>query len=220
LASSSPPVKRATSGRRHAAAVLPARRVAASGARSRTSASAASPATAGTARKVARQPAPDTAPASGIPAIHAAGIPAIAHASTWGRRAGAGHSKAAAIPTATSSPTPTPSTACAQARTAKLGAAALSSDPAETSAAPALSSVRSPGRRGTTASAIATRPPVAPETDRSWPAVASDTPNSLAMSGRIGDSTSSAACDANRQRKTTGLGRDSRGMRCSTAEGA
>ena len=44
---------------------------------------------------------------------------------------------------------------------------------------------------------------------RSWPAAAIETPNSRAISGRIGDSTSIAACDANRQRKRTGLGRPS-----------
>ena len=63
------------------------------------------------------------APATGIPAIHAAGMPAIAHASACPRRSGAGHSQAAAIPTATSSPMPTPSAACAAASTAKDGAA-------------------------------------------------------------------------------------------------
>jgi hypothetical protein len=50
-------------------------------------------------------------------------------------------------------------------------------------------------------------PPAAPEIDRSWPAVAVEIPNSRAISGRIGESTSIPACEAKRQRKRTGLGR-------------
>jgi hypothetical protein len=55
----------------------------------------------------------------------------------------------------------------APARTAKQGAAALSAEPTITSTAPALSSVRSPGRRGASASRTALMPPVAPDSVRS-----------------------------------------------------
>jgi hypothetical protein len=133
-------------------------------------------------------------------------MPAIAQASTCGRSAGAGHSPDAAIPTATSRPIPAPSTACAAASTANDGAAALSPEPTATSAAPALSSSRRPGRRAAVARTSAITPPVAPEIDRSCPAVAVETPNSRATSIRVGDRTSIADWDAKRHANSTALG--------------
>jgi hypothetical protein len=144
-----------------------------------------------------------TAPTTGVPAIHAAGIPAIAEARTWTRCAGAGHASAAAMPTATSRPIPIPSTLGGES-TANEGAAALRAEPVATSAAPALSRSRSPGRRRATARRMAVRPPVAPEMARSWPAPAVETPNSRATSGGTGESTSSAAWEVKRHRKTRG----------------
>ena len=157
--------------------------------------------------QAARQLTCATAPTMGMPAIQATGMPAIAHASTPGRCSAAGHSPAAAMPTATSRPMPIPATPWAAASTTKVGAAALSADPAATSAAPAPRRSRRPGRRGARASRTAVTPPVRPDSERSWPAVAVDTPRSCATSGRTGERTSIAAWDTKRQRKSVGLGR-------------
>src|SRR6478735_503119 len=91
LASSSPTVNRATSGRRHAAGP---QRVGAgrSGGASRTSTRATRPAVADTASQATRQSTDAAAPAIGIPTTHAVGIPAIAQASVRGRSAGPVHS--------------------------------------------------------------------------------------------------------------------------------
>ena len=121
----------------------------------------------GRASHATRQSTDAAAPATGMPRTQAAGIPAIAQASVRGRSEGVLHSPAAAIPTATNTPTPMPMTLWAPARTVKLGAAALSAEPTITSAAPALSSARSPGRRGSSASRTAVIPPVAPDSVRS-----------------------------------------------------
>lgn len=83
-------------------------------------------------------------------------------------------------------PMPIPSRPCATASTLSVGAAALSAEPSETDAAPALNRSRSPGRRGASANRNCGQPPVAPEIERSWPAVAGEIPSSRAMSGRRG----------------------------------
>jgi hypothetical protein len=204
--SSSPSVKRATSPLRHSAAAS-VRRDAGSAGRSRTSASAASAAATGTVSQATRQPASVTAPTTGIPAIQAAGIPTIAQASTCARSPGAAHTPAAAIPPATSRPIPAPSTPWDAASTGNDGAAAVATAPSATRPVPHDSNVRSPARRGTSASSTAVSPPAAPEIERSCPAAAVETPNSLAISGSVGDSTSSAACEANRHMKRTAAGR-------------
>ena len=105
-----------------------------------------------------------------------------------------------------------PATPCAAARSAKLGAAALSAEPAATSAAPALRRSRrpgAPGRQGEqdggrAAGEARQRSELAGRRGR-HAEIAGD-------SGSTGESTSSAAWETNRQRNSTGLGRVSRGI--------
>jgi hypothetical protein len=61
--------------------------------------------------------------------------------------------------------------------------------------------------------ATAVRPPERPATVSSWPAVAVDTSNSEASSGRIGASVRKAACAANRHANRTGAGPRARAAR-------
>ena len=87
---------------------------------------------------------------------------------------------------------PTPSIACAAASTANDGAAALSTDAEREQRGAADQQLAQPGAPGGERQQQRGHAPGGAEDRRSCPAVAVETPNSRAMSGSMGDSTSSA----------------------------
>ncbi len=128
--------------------------------------------------------------------IHASGGPSSVNASTRDLFSAVDHSAVAAIAAEYDTPMPTPTAACAPTRTAKSGAAPLTSEPpARMASAPSMSP-RKPTRPARSPVARAAIPAASPDTVRSWPAVATETSRSRATSGSNGLRTTSAACDA------------------------
>jgi len=105
---------------------------------------------------------------------------------------------------ATASPAPTAT--CAATSIAKVGAAALKTHPAASTASPNSNRSRRPSLPASVPIATAVHPAASPETDRSWPAVAVDTLKSRATSASTGEIAITAACPANRHRKSVSAG--------------
>ena len=143
-----------------------------------------------------------TKPASGIPTIQAIGGPSKATASTRERSAGIVQSATAAIAAVYESPTPIPTPSCANAITAKLGAAALIAEETTSATRPTPSSSRRPTRDASKPATSAVNPADSPDTVRSCPAVAVETSRSEASAGSTGVRTRIAACEAARQRRS------------------
>ena len=163
---------------------------------------AASAAASGSASHPSRQLALPSRPSSGIPTIHAAGLPISVQLSTRPRTDASAQSPAADIETATSTDTAMPSGTCASASTQSVGAAALASAATAKSAAPARSNRLSPRRRTAVGSASDANAAASPATLRSSPTSAVETSNSDATAASTGESAIVPDCAAKRQRKS------------------
>jgi hypothetical protein len=127
-----------------------------------TAAPATRAATSGSASHVQRQSIPPIAPANGMPTIQAAGGPTRAPERTRVRCSFGTHSAAATVPPTSSAATDMPSSAWASARTAKLGAVALTIDAIASPAAPPTRMRRSDVPRPTVPRRIAAMPAASP----------------------------------------------------------
>ena len=141
---------------------------------SRGRATSASPARSaagsGSARNASRQCTSATTPITGMPTIHAVGGPANACATTRVRRPGSLQAATAATPAASSVAIPAHSGTCAAASSANVGAAALATDPAASSALPTPSRARGENRVSARPAASATSAASGAATIRSCPA--------------------------------------------------
>jgi hypothetical protein len=140
-----------------------------------------------------------------MPTSHAAGWPTSAQDSTRVRCAGETHSAAASVPAVVTMATPIPTGTCANASNAKLGAAALASEPTVRRIEAARSWRPRPTRPASLPSVKAVMPAARPVTVRSCPAVPVETLRSPATSVRTGEIAISAAWPANRHRNRTAL---------------
>ena len=111
----------------------------------------------GNARNASRQLIEATSPIRGMPTIHADGGPASARLTTLVRSSGSLHEAVAATPDAISIAIPAHIGTCARARSAKVGAIALASEPNARRALPALMSARGEKRASARPVASATK---------------------------------------------------------------